>query len=235
MSVKIRFLIPDELERGLRCAAIVSALVDCWRDFQFKPDVGDGRRSAVWRDHAGNYAYMLFAGREAVLLGFDHESPMSPHAFATGPDDFRPWPGVYDQLPAKLFEDVRQTAFTADFDHREITFCLWNEAAGELWAKGLIEYPERCFGDPDGSRYILGRLSSLCRQFENKMREHYSTRFGNAAEREHGAWMRPELQQLLFSKLSSGERFTTDETRQLVHPDCDLAVVEGLLVSLGAA
>src|SRR5690242_14872877 len=103
MPVPVEFLTPADLRDTLRGMAAVTLLLrPRFQDHEFHRDPATGTSTAVWRDFAGNYCHFLFHPAGSVILGFDHESPMSPHATCTGPDDFRAWPGVYESLPAAL-------------------------------------------------------------------------------------------------------------------------------------
>lgn len=47
---------------------------------------------------AGDDLYIVFAPEGAIIKGFDHESPLSPHAG----EEYGIWPGVYEETPPEL-------------------------------------------------------------------------------------------------------------------------------------
>ena len=81
------------------------------------------------------------------MLGFDHESEMSPWAA----DPMRVWPGVLDGVPPELREFVEEPAFDSA---QSTTFCLWRSKADEAWQCGEIDYPHGD-ADADGSSTLL--------------------------------------------------------------------------------
>jgi hypothetical protein len=216
MAESVRFLKPSDLRGTVRGLAIMAALFDRSRDCRFRPDPPTGCDVGTWGDPAGNHCHFLFPPAGAVVLGFDHESPMSPHAFASGPDDFRPWPGVYDELPERFAELVRKNPFGESFDPAEVTFCLWNRSDGLDWKKGSIQYPGRVTGDPDGSGYILGRFRGYFDHFDNEMNELYGRSFDADT---------------LF-QVFSDEPLSPDDLRRL-KPDLDAAAARELLREIG--
>jgi hypothetical protein len=181
-----------------------------WHDPAIKADLG------IWGDDAGNACYYLHSSAGSALMGFDHESPMSPHAFATGPEDFRPWPGVYDAVPDNLFAIIKDNPFGETVTLAEVTFCIWNRGNGLDWNKGKIEYPARDNGDPDGSKYVLGRLRSAFDHFDSEMEEKYNQPFDGDT---------------LF-QVFSNEPLTVRELKR-IKPDLDLTGTRDALVEIG--
>jgi hypothetical protein len=177
MPETVDFLSPADLRDILRGMAVVTLLFERRLppppDHEFRIDPVSEITVGIWRDFAGNRCHCVFTPVGSLILGFDHESPMSPHATCTGPSDFRTWPGVYDSLPIGLLMIVEEHKFDPDFDYREVTFCLWNLGSGKTWTKGDITYPERDYGDPDGESYILGRIKAYHRDFVDEFRDTY--------------------------------------------------------------
>lgn len=207
MPVEHKFVEPARLRATLRAMAVVQILFskrfpDSW--FSLTPD-GESA-IALWGDFAGNNCHFLFTPAGSVLLGFDHESPMSPHATCTGIDDFRPWPGVYDSLPELLLEAIHVNPFGDEFDYREVTLCLWNETTRKMWQKGDIEYPERDYGDPDGESYLLGWLADYAEDPVGK----FATVYG---------W---EVDPDAMTELLSGD-YITRECLTTLKPSCNVA------------
>jgi hypothetical protein len=211
----VEFLRPADLRDVLRGMAVVSLLhkgPSGYRDHWFQ--ITGDTAVAEWGDFAGNTCHFLFHLTGSVILGFDHESPMSPHA--TNGQEFRAWPGVYESLPAALADALAAKPFGPEFDLREVTFCLWNQSGTKIWEKGDIAYPEREYGDPDGQRYILGYLRDYYLDFVGEFREIYH-------------W---ELDEDAVAELLSGDEITRDCLQRL-KPDCDPAAVASELAAMG--
>ncbi|MBP3959095.1 hypothetical protein J8F10_27945 [Gemmata sp. G18] len=212
MPVTVEFLTPADLRDVLRGMAAVSVLHgECDHTFR----VVGSTAVARWGDFAGNSGHFLFHPTGSVILGFDHESPMSPHA-NTGRNDFRAWPGVYESLPESLMAAIRANPFEPEFDLREVTFCLWNQTVTKCWQKGHIEYPERDYGDADGEGYILGWLCNYFRDFVGEFRETYK-------------WV---LDTGAVAELLSGDEITRECVR-LLGPDRDSDAVVTELAAMG--
>lgn len=216
MPVTVEFVTPVDLRDILRGMAVVSLLRSRYADHEFRFDALTDTVTAVWHDFAGNRAHFLFVPAGSVILGFDHESPMSPHATCTGPHDFRAWPGVYESLPSGLMEAVRMNPFGPDWDVREVTFCLWNQTPGRVWTKGDIEYPDRDHGDSDGQGYILSCVRKYYLDLAAEFRERY----------------RWELDEGAVAELLSGDEIKADCLRRLA-PGCDVGAARSALEAMG--
>lgn len=170
MPQTVRFLTPNDLHDIVRGMAVIAKLYDTDPDVRFRLDKASGSAVGVWNDMAGNNCHFLFSPDGSAILGFDHESPMSPHATGAGPEDMRAFPGVYDQVPPALMTRIREDLTEDLFDPEEVTFCLWNTASSRDWQKGDIQYPPRAGGSPDGQDKILATLKAyyddFCGQFE---------------------------------------------------------------------
>jgi len=175
MTQTIRFIKPSDLRSTVRGLAIMSLLFDerrsalYWTDSTINADLG------VWTDAKGTSCGFLFTPKAAVMLGIDRESPMCPLA---RPEDPAHWPGVFDDLPGELLDLLNRRPFAEHFVLEEVTFCIWNVAKGLDWKKGKIEYPKRePAGDPDGSKYMLGKLKEFFDHFDHEMDEQYEKSF----------------------------------------------------------
>lgn len=113
-----------------------------------------GEELASMRDGAGNEYSVVFTAAGAYVRGFDHESPMSPHAT----DDDEPWPGVLDTVPAVFRECVEEPAFSDEFGTPHVTVCLWREHGDTAWRHGDIAFPD---GDQnaDGADWLFALLT----------------------------------------------------------------------------
>ena len=168
-----RFLSANDLHDIVRGMAVICKLHDPDPDVRFKLDTASGCGLGIWKDFDGNECHFLFSPDGNLMMGFDHASPMSPHATAAESGDFTTWPGVIDSVPEKLVNKLKDNLPWDDaFDYREVTFCLWLTGNGREWTKGSIKFPPRDNKDPDGQAYVFAALKAylddFCGEFESK-------------------------------------------------------------------
>ncbi len=158
----------------MRGLAIMSVLFDKNRNARFWTDAATAADIGTWHDEKGNSFCTLFIAKGSAMLGADRESPMC----SVVRKDPQPWPGILDDLPADLKELLNRQPFGAEFPLGEVTFCVWNTGKGLDWKKAKIEYPKRePPGDPDGSKYLLGRFKQYFDHFDHEMDEEYEQSF----------------------------------------------------------
>ncbi len=141
--------IDDLQKRAIALAVLEAVLSPDWesRTFLFDPRWSQTEQMAKQTNGSGNDLFIVFAPAGVFLLGFDHESEMSPWSAA----ERRVWPGVLSQVPSVFAPMVDEPAFdTAN----STTFCLWREAEDEQWHSGLISYPNDD-ASADGSEGML--------------------------------------------------------------------------------
>jgi hypothetical protein len=147
-------LLPEPTELSRRCQAL--ALLEAglnsnpstrWHNVTST----DGVRVCRVSDGSGNEALHWFNGEDAVVRGFDHESPISPWA----QEPMALWPGMYEGAPA--FVSSAPTIEVAGVE--SVTFCFW--WADGAWRRGPVEFPPSVHADPDGSEYILKPIASI--------------------------------------------------------------------------
>lgn len=105
---------------------------------------------------AGDNMFLLFTDEGAVIKGFDHESPLSPHA----QDVYAVRKGMYDGLPetfSRLLDDPA-------LEKEEATFCLWREKGDAEWKKGNVTLAK---DESDGSGFLLGTIESTAEDFKD--------------------------------------------------------------------
>jgi len=171
-----RYLSANDLHDIVRGMAVVSKLHDPDPDTRFKLDpAASGVGLGAWKDFDGNECHFLFSPDGAVLLGFDHASPMSPHATTAETGDFTTWPGIYDNMPEKLMARLTGDLPWDDaFDYREVTLALWLVGSGREWTKGTIKYPPRDNKDPDGQAYLLAAIKAYEVDFPGEFEKQYN-------------------------------------------------------------
>src|SRR5205085_1434931 len=143
---------PAELERHSRALALLEAGLNPrpatrWHVFT---STDDGRVCRV-SDGSGNEALHWFKSEEAVIRGFDHESPITPWA----QEPMALWPGMYEGAPA--FVVASPTIEVAGVE--SVTFCFW--WLDDRWQRGSVEFPPSVHADPDGSAYLLKRVANV--------------------------------------------------------------------------
>jgi hypothetical protein len=117
---------------------------------------------------AGDEMLCLFSDDHGCLIkGFDHNSPLSPHAFATRPDNFRPWPGIYEETPHELLQYLD----SPEFNKVETTFCIWRGKRDEHWLQGNVEFPP---DRDDGSSFLLGTVHVDAKSYLDWACDYYS-------------------------------------------------------------
>ncbi|MFF2660436.1 hypothetical protein ACFVUH_24140 [Kitasatospora sp. NPDC058032] len=141
---------PRELCRASAAAEALLAPDDPYRRHGFAADEAPGR-DVAWMDNGAGDSYaIVFTADGAVALGFDHESPLSPHA-----GDGTVWPGVLDAVP-EVFRPLPGEA--AGDDVPDVTVCLWREAGDDRWRTGDVRFDPADGEDPDGADHLFQLL-----------------------------------------------------------------------------
>ncbi len=175
MTQTIRFIKPADLRATVRGLAIMSLLFEKTRRSRYWSDASIACDLGSWLDDKGNACWFLFAPKGTAILGFDRESPMSPHA---RPDEFKAYPGIYDDVSPELVQIINRKPFGENFKVEEVTFCIWNTGKGLDWKKGKFEMPKRePAGDADGAKYMIGRFKEYFDHFDHEMDEEYEKTF----------------------------------------------------------
>lgn len=110
---------------------------------------------ASMRNGSGDEFDIVFSAAGAYVRGFAHESPLSPYHQR---DDYEPWPGVVDAVPAAFQRYVHEPLFTDEDGTPVVTVCLWRHAVADRWETGDIDFPEG-HPDPDGTTGLFGLLA----------------------------------------------------------------------------
>ncbi|MCM3785713.1 hypothetical protein M3231_22345 [Neobacillus mesonae] len=119
---------------------------------------------------AGDHLYVLFTLDGALMKGFDHESPMSPHAR----DDGEVWPGMYAGVPEPLI-GVLQTS-QDELEPEDVTFCLWQDKGESFWSFGnLLDTDELDEEEKDGGAdFLLGYLEDTPEAYTEWATDYYT-------------------------------------------------------------
>jgi len=103
---------------------------------------------------AGDHLYVLFTEAGVLIKGFDHESPLSPHAR----EDGEIWPGMYEEVPETLHAQLRD--HQDELQYSDVTCCLWRRKDASAWHRGewagiyTVDEVDR----DGGASYLMGYL-----------------------------------------------------------------------------
>jgi hypothetical protein len=143
-------LSPAQLQHAMQCAARCDATViskDWLRAFWYEENWSDGISMGKYDNGAGDHVIAFFTSDgKAVIKGFDHESPVSPHAR----EQYAIWPGMYEGIPPELMSLLHDEAV----EHEDVTFCCWS-MDGRHWMTGSVQIPNDI---NDGSTWLLGMV-----------------------------------------------------------------------------
>jgi len=162
---------PDRLRDVLQLSAMLDVVLcekDWLRCYTFRPNWSDGVSLATYNNGGGNDMFVFFRGEDAIIKGFDHESPVSPYAR----DDEDVWPGIYDGVPMALGALLDDEAVQRD----DVTFCVWHTLG--TWRCGSMSFPA---GEDDGSSYLLGTIYLDAASYVNWARDYYERAIENSA------------------------------------------------------
>ncbi len=139
---------PSRIRHALRCSAMLDVVLcdQQWlRCYEYQPKWLNDAEMTKYDNGGGNHMFVFFRGDDAIVKGFDHESPVSPHAR----EEFSVWPGIYVGVPGELNSLLDDTAVERD----DVTFCIWHTSG--QWHRGMMKFPR---DEDDGSSYLLGTI-----------------------------------------------------------------------------
>ncbi|WP_405170347.1 hypothetical protein MHI12_22145 [Paenibacillus sp. FSL H8-0280] len=120
---------------------------------------------------AGDHLHVLFTNSGTLIKGFDHESPLSPHAR----EDGEIYPGMYDEVPDALMTVLRDHEETLDME--DVTFCLWQEGNDLSWKVGnwiqLAMTEEDEVDARGGAEFLLGYLEKNMEDYVDWAKGYY--------------------------------------------------------------
>jgi hypothetical protein len=146
-------------------AALESVFAIEFGEFQFEyhPQWSLHEQMGAVKNGSGDELFAHFTPRGCCILGFAHESAMSP--YRTQPPKL--WPGLLSSVPEELRGSFEEPAFDID----STTFVVWRRASDDRWSSDDIEYPND--GYDDGSNDLLSRLILSPKEFADWLEENY--------------------------------------------------------------
>lgn len=166
---------PARLRKLTQAIALLDEILcDDWesRYYSFDAAWDESSELASMRNGEGDHWFLWFGQAGLVLLGFDHESPMSPAA-----RDGSLWPGLVDTLPEELEYALEEPAFEA----AHLTFVIYRLASDDRYHIGPIHLPEREGSDPDGSAHLLDILDDNPATYASWASDYYDCKVDLAA------------------------------------------------------
>ncbi len=91
----------------------------------------------IWDNGQGEFFKVMFNQNGAIIVGFDHESELSPYSF----EPLR----LYDENLIKDVPESLKDIFNIMFDDFEtlkyqMTYCIWREYKDDRWEIGDLDY-----------------------------------------------------------------------------------------------
>ncbi|MFT9847792.1 hypothetical protein [Aneurinibacillus sp. REN35] len=156
---------PEDVQRRMLVLAGLDLILcpEEWlRVHHYEPRWLDGVSLGIIDNGAGDDLYVIFAPEGVLIKGFDHESPLSPHA----DEEYGVWPGMYDDVPASLVSYLD----TDTFEKEDVTFCLWREKHDSEWRTGEVEHPEDL---DNGADFLLSSLTYTAEEYTEWAEDYY--------------------------------------------------------------
>lgn len=168
ISTRNLTLLPDidSLRQRLQqLAAIESVLAIEYGEsrFEFHPKWDHSEQMGAFRNGSGDDVFAHFTHSGCIIIGFAHESKMSP--YRTNPPEL--WPGLLSDVPEEFKASLEEPAF----DIASTTFIVWRRATDREWETSAIEYSNDEYGD--GSHELLANLIYTAEEFAEWLSGNY--------------------------------------------------------------
>jgi hypothetical protein len=175
LSTRDLSLLPDinSLRQRLQQMAAIESVfaVNCGESqFEFHPKWDRSEQMGAFKNGSGDEMFAHFTESGCIIIGFAHESEMSP--YRTSPPKL--WPGLLSGIPLEFKASLAEPAF----DIASTTFVVWRLATDNAWHTGTIEYCNDEFGD--GSQELLPHLIHNALSFSDWLADNYEVDIDNA-------------------------------------------------------
>ncbi len=187
---------PDCLKKLMIVQSMLNTILceEEWlRYHSFDPEWAKEVSMAKIDNGSGDHLFILFSNEGTIVKGFDHESPLSPHA----QDEYAVLSGIYDQVPDSLLSLLDDEAL----EREDVTFCIWRENNDACWKKGEVNAVKDA---DDGSGFLLGTIYQTAEEFVKFADNYYEL----------------SLPLVIVERVYAGEPITMDMI-QMLNPDCD--------------
>ncbi|WKL03295.1 hypothetical protein Q0F98_06490 [Paenibacillus amylolyticus] len=171
---EITMMNADALRKRMRILAaldIIFSEEEWLRVHQYEDKLQPGVAWGNINNGAGVHLHVLFTNSGTLIKGFDHESPLSPHAR----EDGEIYPGMYDEVPEALMTVLRDHEETLDME--DVTFCLWKEGNDLSWKVGnwiQLAMTEEDEADArGGAEFLLGYLEKNTEDYVDWAKGYY--------------------------------------------------------------
>ena len=131
--------------------------------FEFHPKWNRSEQMGAIKNGSGDELFAHFTKSGCCIIGFAHESAMSP--YRTKPPV--PWPGLFSSVPAEFKASLDEPAF----DIASTTFVVWRRVSDGAWQTDSIEYPDDSYGD--GSHDLLSQMLASADEFTDWLEENF--------------------------------------------------------------
>jgi hypothetical protein len=142
----------DRVRRASRALAMLDAVLSpdpANRYYSFDARWSDTEETALMNNGSGDRYAIVFSPDGAFALGFDHESPVSPHR---SDGRVEVWPGLLDGVPEVFAAAAAEPAFKLD-DVTMATVSFWRRTGDKAWQCGPVEGVEQ-----DGANWLFDLL-----------------------------------------------------------------------------
>ncbi|MEK4275655.1 hypothetical protein [Paenibacillus sp. FSL R7-0026] len=171
---EITMMNADALRKRMRILAaldIIFSEEEWLRVHHYEDKLQPGLAWGNINNGAGDHLHVLFTNSGTLIKGFDHESPLSPHAR----EDGEIYPGMYDEVPEALMAVLRDHEETLDME--DVTFCLWQEGNDLSWKVGnwiqLAMTEEDKADARGGAEFLLGYIEKNSEDYVDWAKGYY--------------------------------------------------------------
>ncbi|TDL70511.1 hypothetical protein E2R58_15665 [Paenibacillus amylolyticus] len=171
---EITMMNADALRKRMRILAaldIIFSEEEWLRVHHYEDKLQPGVAWGSINNGAGDHLHVLFTNLGTLIKGFDHESPLSPHAR----EDGEIYPGMYDEVPEALMTVLRDHEETLDME--DVTICLWQEGNDLSWKVGnwiqLAMTEEDEVDARGGAEFLLGYIEKNSEDYVDWAKGYY--------------------------------------------------------------